>query len=71
VPPAIPPDPVREEPLPPDHGLHEPRDRVERLDGELERSRAVAARHGRTAESRLALVQLAAPRLWMPFVHTA
>jgi transposase len=41
------------------------------LVGRLKQSRAVAARHDKTAESFLAFVQLAAARPWPRFVHTA
>jgi transposase len=44
---------------------------IERLVNRLKQFRAVATRYGKTAESFLALVQLAASRLWLRFVHTA
>jgi transposase len=68
---VIPPNPVRTEPAPLDHGLYRLRNRVERLVNRLKQFRAVATRYDKTAESFLAFVQLAATRLWLRFVHTA
>jgi transposase len=69
--PVIPANPVRKAPPPLDRGLHRLRNRVERLVNRLKQFRAVATRHDKTAESPLALVHLAASRLWLRFVHTA
>jgi transposase len=69
--PVIPSNPVRKEPLPLDRGLYRLRNRVERLNNKLKQFRAVATRYEKTAESYLALVHLAASRLWLRFVHTA
>ena len=44
---------------------------IERLNNKLKQFRAVATRYDKTAASYLALVQLAASRLWLSFVHTA
>ena len=44
---------------------------IERLNNRLKQFRAVATRYDKTAASYLALVQLAASRLWLRFVHTA
>ena len=44
---------------------------LESLPTRLKQFRAVATRYDKTAESFLALVQLAASRLWLRFVHTA
>ncbi len=68
--PVIPSNPARSEPLPLDRGLYRLRNRVERLVNRLEQFRAVATRYDKTAASYLALVQLAASRLWLRFVHT-
>jgi transposase len=69
--PVIPPNPARKEPVALDRELHRLRNRVERLVNRLKQFRAVATRYDKTAESFLALVQLAASRLWLRFVHTA
>ena len=69
--PVIPANPVRKEPVPLDRELYRLRNRVERLVNRLKQFRAVATRYDKTAESYLALVQLAASRLWLRFVHTA
>jgi transposase len=69
--PVIPANPVRTGPAPLDCGLYRLRNRVERLMNKLKQFRAVAARYGKTAESFLALVHLAASRIWLRFVHTA
>ena len=69
--PVIPPNPLRQEPVALDRGLYRLRNRVERLVNRLKQFRAVATRYDKTAESFLALVQLAASRLWLRFVHTA
>jgi transposase len=69
--PVIPPNPVRKEPVALDRELYRLRNRVERLVNRLKQFRAVATRYDKTAESFLALVQLAASRLWLRFVHTA
>ena len=69
--PVIPPNPVRQEPVPLDRDLYRLRNRAERLVNRLKQFRAVATRYEKTAESFLALVQLAASRLWLRFVHTA
>jgi transposase len=69
--PVIPPNPVRQEPIPLDRNLYRLRNRVERLVNRLKQFRAVATRYEKTAESFLAFVQLAAARLWLRFVHTA
>jgi transposase len=69
--PVIPPNPVRTAPAPLDRDLYRLRNRVERLMSRLKQCRAVATRYDKTAESFLALVHLAASRLWLRFVHTA
>ena len=69
--PVIPANPARKEPVPLDRELYRLRNRVERLVNRLKQFRAVATRYDKTAESYLALVQLAASRLWLRFVHTA
>jgi transposase len=69
--PVIPPNPVRKEPVALDRDLYRLRNRVERLVNRLKQFRAVATRYDKTAESFLAVVQLAASRLWLRFVHTA
>src|SRR3712207_9339371 len=69
--PVIPANPVRKEPAPLDRGLYRLRNRVERLVNRLKQFRAVATRYDKTAQSYLALVQLAASRPWLRFVHTA
>jgi transposase len=69
--PVIPPNPVRQEPIPLDRALYRLRNRVERLVNRLKQFRAVATRYDKTAESFLAFVHLAASRLWLRFVHTA
>ena len=69
--PVIPPNPVREEPVPLDRGLYRLRNRVERLVNKLKQFRAVATRYDKTAESFLAFVHLAAAHVWLRFVHTA
>jgi transposase len=69
--PAIPSNPVRKQPLPLDRELYRLRNRVERLNNKLKQFRAVATRYDKTAASYLAVVQLAASRLWLRFVHTA
>ena len=69
--PVIPPNPVRQEPVPLDRELYRLRNGVERLVNRLKQFRAVATRYDKTAESFLALVQLVASRLWLRFVHTA
>jgi transposase len=69
--PVIPPNPVRQEPIPLDRELYRLRNRVERLVNRLKQFRAVATRYDKTAESFLAFVQLAAARIWLRFVHTA
>jgi transposase len=68
---VIPPNPVRQEPIPLDRELYRLRNRVERLVNRLKQFRAVATRYDKTAESFLAIVHLAASRLWLRFVHTA
>jgi transposase len=47
------------------------RNRVERLNNRLKQFRALATHYEKTAESYLAIVHLAASRLWLRFVHTA
>ena len=69
--PVIPANPVRSEPAPLDRELYRLRNRVERLVNRLKQFRAVATRYDKTAESFLALVHLAAARVWLRFVHTA
>jgi transposase len=69
--PVIPANPARKQPLALDRELYRLRNRVERLVNRLKQFRAVATRYEKTAESYLALVQLAASRLWLKFVHTA
>jgi transposase len=69
--PVIPSNPARKEPPPLDRALYRLRNRVERLTHKLKQFRAVATRSDKTAASYLALVQLAASRLWLRFVHTA
>ena len=69
--PVIAPNPVRKEPPPLRRDLYRLRNRVERLVGRLKLFRAVATRYDKTAESFLALVQLACARVWLRFVHTA
>ena len=69
--PVIPSNPARKEPLALDRELYRLRNRVERLNNKLKQFRAVATRYDKTAASYLALVQLAASRLWLRFVHTA
>ena len=69
--PVIPSNPVRSKPLPLDRELYRLRNRVERLNNKLKQFRAVATRYDKTAQSYLALVQLAASRLWLSFVHMA
>ena len=69
--PVIPPNPARKDPAPLDRELYRLRNRVERLVNKLKRYRAVATRYDKTAESFLALVHLAAARVWLRFVHTA
>ena len=64
-------NPVRKQPLPFDRELYRLGNRVERLVNRLKQFRAVATRYEKTAESYLALVHLAASRLWLSFVHTA
>jgi transposase len=68
--PVIPPNPVRKEPAPLDRELYRLRNRVERLVNKLKQHRAVATRYDKTAESFLALLHLAAARVWLRFVHT-
>ena len=70
IPPVIPSNPVRKEPLPLDRELYRLRNRVERLNNKLKQFRAVATRYDKTAASYLAVVHLAASRLWLRFVHT-
>ena len=69
--PAIPSNPARKQPLLLDCAPYRLRNRVERLVNRLKQFRAVATRYDKTAESYLALVQLAASYLWLRFVHTA
>ena len=69
--PVIPANPVRKEPVPLDREPYRLRNRVERLVNRLKRFRAVATRYDKTADSFLALVHLAAARVWLRFVHTA
>ena len=69
--PVIPANPVRKEPAPLDRELYRLRNRAERLVNRLKRSRAVATRYDKTAESFLAFIHLAAARVWLRFVHTA
>ncbi len=69
--PVIPPNPVRKAPAPLDRDLYRLRNRVERLVNRLKQFRAVATRYDKTAESFLAVVDLAAARLWLRSVHTA
>jgi len=69
--PVIPANPARKQPLALDRELYRLRNRVERLVNRLKQFRAVATRYEKTAESYLALVHLAASRLWLKFVHTA
>ncbi len=69
--PVVPANPVGTAPAPLDRDLHRLRDRVERLVNRLKPFRAVATRCGKTAEGFLALVHLAASRLWRRFGHTA
>ena len=69
--PVVPSNPVRKQPLPLDRELYRLRNRVERLVNRLKQFRAVATRYEKTAESYLAIVHLAASRLWLRFVHTA
>ena len=69
--PVVPSNPVRKQPLPIDRELYRLRNRVERLVNRLKQFRAVATRYEKTAESYLAIVHLAASRLWLRFVHTA
>jgi transposase len=68
--PVIPANPARKQPLALDRELYRLRNRVERLVNRLKQFRAVATRYEKTAESYLALVHLAASRLWLKFVHT-
>ncbi len=68
--PVIPPNPVRQEPVPLDRELYRLRNRVERLVNKLKQFRAVATRYDKTAESFLAFVHLTAARVWLQFVHT-
>jgi transposase len=68
--PVIPSNPARNQPLSLDRELYRLRNRVERLVNRLKQFRAVATRYEKTAESYLALVHLAASRLWLKFVHT-
>jgi transposase len=69
--PVVASNPVRKAPPPLDRELYRPRNRVERLDNRLKQFRAVATRYDKTAASYLAVLQLAASRLWLRFVHTA
>lgn len=69
--PVIPANPARKEPAPLDRELYRLRNRMERLVNRLKQFRAVATRYGKTAESFLAFVHLAAVRIWLRFVHTA
>jgi transposase len=69
--PVIPPNPVRQEPVPLDRELYRLRNGVERLVNRLKQFRAVATRYDKTAESFLAFIHLAAARVWLRFVHTA
>ena len=69
--PVVAPNPVRKAPPPLDRELYRLRNRVERPNNRLEQFRAVATRYDKTAASYLAVVQLAASRLWLRFVHTA
>ena len=69
--PVIPANPARKEPASLDRGLYRLRNRVERLVNRLKQFRAVATRYDKTAASFLALVHLAAVRVWLRFVHTA
>ena len=69
--PVIAVNPVRKEPAPLDRDLYRLRNRIERLNNRLKQFRAVATRYDKTAASYLAVVQLAASRLWLRFVHTA
>ncbi len=69
--PVIAPNPVRKQPAPLDRGLCRLRNRVERLVNRLKQFRAVATRYDKTAEGFLAVVHLAAARVWLKSVHTA
>jgi transposase len=69
--PVIPPNSVRQEPVPLDRELYRLRNGIERLVNRLKQFRAVATRYDKMAESFLAFVHLAAARVWLRFVHTA
>jgi transposase len=54
-----------------DRILYKQRNRIERMFGHLKINRAVATRYDQLAESFLSMVQIAALRHWLKFVHAA
>ena len=69
--PVVPFNPAPTPSLPLHRKLYRLWNRIERLNNKLKQFRAIATRYEKTAESYLALVHLAASRLWLRFVHTA
>jgi transposase len=52
-----------------DHALYKERDHIERFFGGLQINRAIATRRDQLAKSFLSMVQIAAARYWLKFVH--
>jgi len=54
-----------------DRALYKERNQIERFFGRLKINRAIATRYDQLAESFLSMVQIAAARYWLKFVHAA
>ena len=54
-----------------DRELYRQRNQIERFFGRLKINRAIATRYDQLAESFLSMVQIAAARYWLKFVHVA
>lgn len=67
--PVIPAKQRRREPIAHNAVVYRSRNRVERLVSKLKQFRRVATRYDQTAASFLAFVELAALRVWTPYVH--
>jgi transposase len=68
---VIPPKSNRKRQIRYDKALYRERNRIERVIGHLKINRAVATRHDQLAESFLGVLNLAAARYWIKFVHAA
>ncbi len=61
----------RKQPIIHDRTLYKERNRIERMFGHLKINRAVATRYDQLAQSFLSMIQIAATRYLLKFVHAA